>query len=439
MTGRVLRIELRRSSVLVSGAALLVIGLVLLYGAVANGQGEVWDRRWVELALVQRFALLLLWPLALGAGGWLARRDRRAGMEELLSSTSRPGWQRRTATAGALAIALVVAYFLLLALGAVRIATTTGFDGLGWLPIAVVGALSVVAAGWLGLAIGRLVPSVLTPPLLVVFGLVAIGTVTEVVKYAQPGQWTNAVNLLAPTLTTAPDDFTTVAPNVNLLQGLWFLALAATGIGVLAASRPGHRLLAGIPAVLGLALVLPLLPRSPAAVFVTDPTATALVCAQGSPHVCVTRADRADLAEVTAAARRALPLLAVLPDPPSALQEIPEDPSSIPAHPQPTDMVWFDSENLAGPHDEDDLVLRMLAGGGTRPCGDPIARSVVADWLLDQGHTPPAAASAPEVWQTWRQLVALPPAEQLRRVAAVRAAALTCHGDLLSTLTGGAQ
>jgi len=47
---------------------------------------------------------------------------------------------------------------------------------LGLLPVVAVGALSVVAAVVLGLAIGRMAPSAFTPPALAVGGLVLLIT-----------------------------------------------------------------------------------------------------------------------------------------------------------------------------------------------------------------------------------------------------------------------
>ncbi|SDH58161.1 hypothetical protein SAMN05421505_11886 [Sinosporangium album] len=117
-----------------------------------------------------------------------------------------------------------------------------------------------------------------------------------------------------------------------------------------------------------------------------------------------------------------------------------------------------------------DITRGLLAGAGTPSCQrwdgpspgwalhEHAARTVAAAWLMgDLAPLPgdawmrepldgvpeyvrdPARRANALTDRAWAALRALPEAEQRRRVAALRAAALTCRGDLLSVLAGGAR
>jgi hypothetical protein len=91
------------------------------------------------------------------------------------------------------------------------------------------------------------------------------------------------------------------------------------------------------------------------------------------------------------------------------------------------------------------LTTRILAGAGTPLCArnegsdylDVLrARAVTAAWLFGSHPAPgPTFAAAEQALREtmWTTLVALPAAEQERRVAAVRTAGLTC-GDQAAAL-----
>ena len=83
---RILRIELRRSAALGTALILLVAGVVLLFFA----EGIWFATGWMQLAMTQRLYLAVLWPLALAAGAWQARREPRSNVAELFASTPRP-------------------------------------------------------------------------------------------------------------------------------------------------------------------------------------------------------------------------------------------------------------------------------------------------------------------------------------------------------------
>ncbi|MBA2811097.1 hypothetical protein E0500_027775 [Streptomyces sp. KM273126] len=444
MTMRILGTELRRSAAPVSGALIAALGAAGLWSLVLSSQGELWDAQWTMLAAFQRIMLVLLWPLALGSGAWQARRDRRCGMEELLGTTALPAWRRTLPGAVALALCLILGYLLTLAAGAVRVAGRTDYLSGDWLPITAVGALTLVAAGWLGMGVGRLLPSVYTPPVLVVAGFLALLLPVQLSKSSEPG----SVSLLAPNLTTNFDEFTTIVGSVSLAQSLWFTGLAGSGLLLLMAARGRTAAaVAPVPALLGLVLAMPLLGAAPAAGLQRDEGATAKVCTHdGGPTVCVTKAHERGLPELVGPARRALTLLAKLPDAPTSVHEVTGDRPG----PQPAREVWLHSDNYVlgrgwAADSEDALVVSILAGAGTRPC-EPVAcgaRAVAGAWLYGRypapGQTVLPGEEADARATAWRELRALPAQEQARRITAVREAGLTCRGDLAAALAEDAS
>jgi hypothetical protein len=257
-------------------------------------------------------------------------------------------------------------------------------------------------------------------------------------------------------------------------------ALAATGLVAFAAARRRGRVAVVLPAALGAAVALPLLPGSLAAdSFVTDQGAIAPVCTTDAPKVCVTRVHAAALDDLRGPARQALAILAAkLPNPPTSVVEAHGDPSAT-AQPQRADTVPILLGGLVRdatsgrlvhgnwPSDPSQAILwTVLDGAGTGFCFPPSpsawepseldrrisARVVAAGWLL--GKLPPApdqatldslppedrireqATSALTV-RTLAALRRLRAGEQRARVAALRQAELACDGrDLIDILTG---
>ena len=446
MSGRVLRIELRRSSAWPTGLMIALLGIAGLLSLVPTNQAGLWDAQWTLLASFQRIMLVVLWPLTLGAGAWQARRDRRSKAEELLGTTALPPWRRVLPTAFVMALCLVVGYVLIFAVGAVNVAGSTGYFSLNWLPVALVGALSLVAAGWLGLGVGRLVPSVYTPPVLVVLGFLVLLVPIQLSKGDAPGP----ESLLGPGFTDTVREFQMIAPSVDLGQFAWFLGLALGGLLLALFGRRIASVAAVVPVVLALIVALPIFSAAPAGGVQADPAASAEVCTHdGGPVVCVTASHGQDLTTLVGPARQALAALGKLPNPPSSVHEVPDDRPG----PQPADQVWFDAANHTAGQGWDaksgaELEAKILAGAGTKPCdqentADRVSyevRPIVAAWLIGQYPAPGMAIEDPAETARrtamWQALTALPKAAQAQRVAAVRQAGLTC-GDVGAALSGG--
>ncbi|MET8356485.1 hypothetical protein [Micromonospora sp. NPDC005171] len=453
MTGRILRIELRRSAALGVALLLLVTGAALLLSSTQFFAG-----RWMQLAVLARSTLIVLLPLALAGGAWLGRRDARHRVNELFASTVRPRWQRVVPTAGALAVSVVTAYLLVFLIAAGWVAPTSGYFPSATIVVTAVGVPALIAAGWLGMAAGRAVPRVITAPVLAVVGFVLVGLVPELaMSSAMTTDLTHAppepaAVLLVPTI-TGLDDFQTIATRVSLLQALWLVSLAATGLLLLGAVRRRAIAFAVLPALLGVAVALPLLPVGGArGAAVVDPVAIELVCDNDGPQVCVTRAHAGLLPAVVGPARQALGMMAAkLPNAPVRAVETQQvtywarlDPDQAPPR-HSADTIVFDTptiDRLGRADLSDDYFLpSLLEAAWQQECGDQSvrgdvyrARMVAAAWLT--GRPPaPQPGWAPEetalLESAYQALASLPEVEQRRRMAAVRDGVLACRDDEL--------
>jgi hypothetical protein len=472
----VLRIELRRSSALTAAGVIgaCAFGLITLL-TVAFGP----TRWWFAMVVNYRSFFAIVAPLALGAGAWIARRDRRGRVEELLASTPRPTWSRALPLAVALAIALAAGYVVALAAsGAAGVRPVDAYLPLGALPVIGIGALSLVALGWLGLAIGRLLPSAFTPPLLTVLGFIALVVVPQSLAASaetRPGGY-----LLIPEMQNPlhiPVSFTTISARVNLLQVLWFTGLAATGVLAFAATSRRARVLALVPAVLGAAVTVPLLPRLASDMYVLDRNAIAPVCTADEPRVCINRVDSDTLPGWVEPGRRALSILdAKLPPGPSRVEvylwaapdsiALPGSPACpvglCPRAARSAETLVFEfafrgyrEVDLAAPAPAE-AVWYLLAGAGAGMCANQFlegsdvdgryfaARFAVAAWLMGEDLPPDFRLPIGDYNLIRRRaseildaLLALPADVQRDRVLALRDAELTCSpGDRTTILIG---
>jgi hypothetical protein len=453
MTGRILRIELRRSNA--RWMALILLPAALFFGEAGRGLTVV--------ALDQRSALLEVFALAMGVAAWHARRERRSRMDELFATTARPRWQRVLPGAAALAIGALAAYLVSTAVNVGMVVAAGGYLSAVALPILAVGGLVLVVGVSFGLAIGRWLPFVLIPPLLVVylaaavfFGDTEAYTEGPNASFAPPG-WLLLWGDLQ--VVGTEFDFAAVTAGTHLGQALWAVALATAGLIVFTTARLRTRAAAIVPVLLGAAVAVAVLPERYADAYHLDPGAAALVCTPDTPRACVMRAHQAALADLRGPAREALAILAAkLPEAPTKVVEV----TYMEPPPPRADTISIalqvsgDGRDVrpaleTGP----DIRWDLLLGAGTPACanasapGTPerrrhdIARFVAAAWLLDQEPPPPADPSDPALLQrsetlpVYQALRELPPAEQRTRVAELREAELACDSrDRLDLLTG---
>jgi hypothetical protein len=449
----ILRTELRRSIAPWAGLALLAVSLGFLF-LLSGPWWKVpapWTGHTTTGALWLRFLLVFLWPITTGAGAIQGMRDSRSGMVELLATTSRPGWHRAAKLAGAVGALSALAYLLVFGVGFAEVLGHGGFVSAGFLPVALVGLLGVVAGTWIGLAIGRLLPHPLTAPALAVLtlaGSIVAWTSLEdgvlSVPYSRFG-------LLAPALGQPRGALVTTAASVDLGQAVWFAGLAATGLLLLAANSARARLLGLLPVVAGAALALPVFPASADGLLVPDSIAARKVC---DGPICVSRAHEARLAALAGPGREALALLAKLPGAPTRIEEQVRPNSVTGPVPRDPGVVYLDFQRndvllKAG---AGDLRLAVLSGAGLPSCDPPYGAS-----LADLGARMIAAAyftgelkPLPEfgarwvtrgdgmVEQAWAKFRTLPAEVQHARIVALRQVLATCQGDPMDTLVPGA-
>ncbi|MFE6174787.1 hypothetical protein [Streptomyces sp. NPDC056464] len=462
MNVRVLRIELRRSVAPWAGAVVLTTALGFLYlvnAAWWHGT-TAWTAQWTTMALWTRAMLFYLWPLAVGLGALQGLRDHRSKMSELLTSTSRPAWHRAATLAGTTAITLASAFALLVLVGGVQVLANTEYTHLGWLPISLVGALFLVAGAVLGMGAGRALPSALTPPVLAITAFVFTAvmpmwlgrTETDAATGIESTEPTR-ITLLSPTVEEVRDVFVTLSASVHLGQTIWLLGMAATGFALLVATTLRTRLIALTPVLAGAMIALLVLPSDPHRIHVVDKAAAELVC---DGPVCVTKSHEARLADLGPHGKKALRLLhdALGGKAPVSIREnvtVRPD-GSAPRWSRQTMLLDFDDAIIADAKGEE-LTRALIANGmvpGCSPLGwtgtlsDAAAQSIAASWVL--GDLKPLSGSPHASTEqialarpVWKKLMALPRAEQLSRISAMHAAALSCEGDAFDALSGGAS
>ncbi|MEU8614949.1 hypothetical protein AB0C29_43890, partial [Actinoplanes sp. NPDC048791] len=319
--------------------------------------------------------------------------------------------------------------------GAVWIVSTARYFPVAVLSVTAVGVLALVAAVWAGLAVGRLLPSLVTAPALGIAGLALLLLIPAATR---PRGWLALV--FSPIYEmNMPGAYATVPGRVSAAQAVWLAALAVAAVLLFASGGWRIRVAALLPVVLGAALAVTVMPHQNR--FVTDaidPVARALVCTDDQPRVCVSRVHSGLLAEVTPKAREALTVLAKLPGGPT---EVHEDTTAYPdVYP-----AWREDVALvsveAGPDGhvlEPSAIPAEVVSGAfaspprcERPAGWP-ERIAAASWLLGrepatgERYDPEFRDSAVQLWQGLRQL---PEAEAEKRVVALRRAALSCSVD----------
>ncbi|MFF5363655.1 hypothetical protein ACFY4I_30355 [Streptomyces scabiei] len=456
MNTRVLRTELRRSVAPWAGAVTLISSLAFLYllsGPWWKGTA-MWTAQWTSMALWTRSLLILLWPLAMALGALQGLRDHRSKMTELLTSTPRPARHRAATTAGASAITLVSAFTLLLLQGAVQVAGNTSYTHPGWLPISLVAGLSLVAGFFLGMGVGRSLPSPLVPPALAVaafvfLNLLRISTDTMTPGAAPPGRAT----LLSPAVEYVGDVFLTLSAPVHLGQTVWLLGMAATGFALLLAANRRTRLLALTPVLAGAVIALLLFPANARQAYVFDRAAAAPVC---DGRVCVARVHQDHLADLAKPGKKALGLLrdALGSQAPTSVRESTAPRALFDPPERSRTAVLFDFDDSVFAEAKGEAMTRALLGQGMLPAcfarsanesgtlSEIAAQSVAAGWVLGELKPFDGALHEPrrqlrEAGPVLRELKALPWSEQVARVKAAHSAAVSCKGDPLDVLDGG--
>ena len=426
---RILGIELRRSAALGTALILFVIGALLLFFA----EGIAFSDGWLQLAMTQRLYLALLWPLALAAGAWQARRESRSNVAELFASTPLPRVRRTLPVLTAMAAAVLTGYLAMGLAGGSWIIGTARYLPAQAFAVTAVGGLALVTAVWLGLAIGRVVPSLLTAPALSVAGLALLLLLPAITR---PRGWLALV--FSPIYEmNMPGPWVAVPGRVSAAQAIWLAGLALTAVLVVVSAGWRIRVAALLPVLAGAALAITVMPHQNRTVTDgVDRVAQELVCTEETPRVCVTRVHAAMLPEVTAPAREGLALLAKLPGTPT---EVHEDTTTYAPDVQPawrTDVSLLRVETGSRGHlkNRATVAADVVAGAFASPPGCEKSAGyaetlAVASWLT--GREPVGSEfSDPELVTEAGELAAglreLPAGEAQARVLALRRDAANC-------------
>ncbi|HEX6686600.1 MAG TPA: hypothetical protein VF062_27760 [Candidatus Limnocylindrales bacterium] len=379
-----------------------------------------------------------------------------------------------------MAIAMCAAYVVMLGLwAAVGLRPINAYFPIGAMGMIAVGALTLVAFALLGMAIGRVLPWPIVPPILAVTaiaGLVNVGSTVGASAAEGPSRWPGAYLMIpsVPNLTNNPAVFMVSSPQSNLGQVIWLIALAVTGLALFAATSRRAAAFAVAPAVLGAVIAVPVLPAELGQAYVLDRGATAPVCTTDTPKVCVNRVDSPDLEQWREPGRKALAILtAKLPTAPNRVEVymwVAPDVTVLPgsgacpynycphaSRPPQTLVVelafrgFREGASIPVEH----YVWHLLAGGGAGPCPDFVApggtldeeylaaRWAAAAWLIGQPLPQDLLVLADaEIGQPTseilQQLSTLPAEQQRANVAALRQSELTCApGDRRAILTAG--
>ncbi|MCM4082766.1 hypothetical protein [Paractinoplanes hotanensis] len=425
---RILFIELRRTPALWSALALLAAGTGLLYNA-----PQRWTSGYMILALDQRWYLSVLLGLALAIGAAQGRRDHRSRVTEMFAGVARPRLQQAVPLLLVYGSTVAAGYAGATGLAALRLAGTAEYLRAGaFAGVVAAGAVAMVAAAWFGLAAGRLLPYLVTAPLLAIASF-ASPLVARGITGGR--EWLST--LLFPSYGLGGgSDFDTIPGRFSLAQLVYLTGLAAGAALLFAAAHWRARLVAVLPPFLGAATAVLVLQGGSA--FVrnpVDPDARELVCTADAPQVCVARIHSGVLDEVTPPARAALAKLARLPGAPSRAVEHLDWDSKVD---QSADVVLIplvigDDGHAREPGKLEGYMVRDLGVvpfvcPGEAPGTDRAVVEAASAWLL--GTEP----EQPEARSLWQRLTKLDEREAAARVAAVRRAILACEpGDGLLT------
>lgn len=249
--GRLLRLELRRNAMIWMLPLLAVLFWLDTYRR-ATGQPPLWTVRGMTM---QWRALLVFLPFVAGVAAWMGSRDGRRRITDLVGVTARPVWVRQLSCWAATTCWAEAAFLGCAAVLYGVTAAEASWGGPLWWPLAV-SATCIAAATALGFAAGALLPSRFTPPLVVIAMLMLLVVVSP--KATANG---DAYGRLSPlstdTLGTGAGVFYPFAPDLSLVQLLFYSGIAvavlgALGLPVIAGGRR-LRAAAAVLAVAGLA------------------------------------------------------------------------------------------------------------------------------------------------------------------------------------------
>ena len=189
------------------------------------------------------------------------------------------------------------------------ISDTCGHFPLGAVPLIALGALAMVGAVWLGLAVGSLLPSPLTAPMLAVIGFVGLAVSPMIVAQDEsrdrvPSCSSRTCRVRA-TAGTGPGALGSGEP----VPGAMVRRNSRDRACPFAASRPRTRVAALLPVVLGAAIAVPAMPRTLSVAWIDD-RATEVICTATRAQLCLPRLHSYAFGLLRGRPRQALSIIA---------------------------------------------------------------------------------------------------------------------------------
>lgn len=191
-------------------------------GFVALGELPAGIWLWPHTSVAMQNTLVLVGPFAAGLSAWVAARNRRQSIEELLITTPLPTAIRELMTWAGTAVWICLGYVLVTAslLLITLMGATWGSPAPG--PI-FAGLFGLCMHSAVGYAIGFCLPRLFTALLVAILDYVVQG----VLGYF-------FVIYLSPVATPTPDAFYGTFPAISAMQSLWFFGVSVTALGIVA-------------------------------------------------------------------------------------------------------------------------------------------------------------------------------------------------------------
>ncbi|MFI1333587.1 hypothetical protein ACH4U7_26490 [Streptomyces sp. NPDC020845] len=424
-TNHPLRAELRRGVGLPAGAATLAALLFAMYD-----RADGWLTGWTDTTDMLRSAGVIVGaPLAAAAACWQGGRERRRGTEELLATVSRARLRRTLLAAAPTVLWPVVGYLLT---AAVCLAATWRYASDVGGPYASMLAADATAIGSLaalGFLVGRLVPWRLAPPVvaLAVFSVDPyIANQDSPIAWLSPGKehvyaWDRPVWWFGP------------------VSMVWMAGLAATALLVYATRRRARALALAPLAAAATAAVL--IVQTGDGVWRPDPASAALVCDDGAPRVCASRAHSRMLPDASAALAGLSAKLRAIPNAPTRIVESRGDGHRA----RRTDATLFGWDYYFRRNRivEPEMFAANAALGATAPSCPGVSDAeryndlsqAVAEWLAPMPRPePPIGQDAPAYTRALAKIEAMPDDERTRWLGSYFAAVRSCHPERVTAL-----
>lgn len=423
MSLALLRIEARRSIALL----LFPVLLGLAWFSFAAGSGAFYRRfLWAEVSVAVRDTASFAAPCLAGAAAWMAGRERRRGMGELLGTLPQPALGRQLASLLAVILWGAAAYLLVAAtlLGITARHATWGGPTL-WPGL--VGLLALGTHAAFGFLIGTTLPSRFTAPLVAVLAFFAQG-IAHYVRFPDDPRfyW---VTFLSPVVDLGTSPWYGVQPDVGGPQACFLLGLAGLAVAGLAVrSRSGlvGRLACGLCLLLTMLGVFSVYRAVPPGgregvrvATLARPIPYGFLCSDAPLPVCVHPAFGSWLEENGPLINRiAAPLIGLPGTPTRAVDYLP------PQQTPPVDLLFFTPQPRADTFAAlvAESFLRSPAPYTIQRCPDArgrsscwAAQSAVALWLVRQANAPedPRYPPRPAIGAAADRFGALP--EETRR------------------------